>query len=456
MNQEEKIGLQDYIPDSTEMNQANSPIEIYEGEYTLIKGDNNYIISGKIKFVWFPTPQLIFEGEFQTSSLNFKGIRNHYSINFEGKSITNCKITSGTLNRDEFFTTCRGVATNPVIGDKSIAISNARFSLINLRDIRTTLLVQEEFEKGSYNISERIELVDSKFKISIDRRFKYSERKKLLEENGGYLILYNGLVEPLKTSPLVHNDLIKLSTKLSYFLSFLDGRRCSPIFIKGEHNDEIIWEDYTYYENDSHKAAFSWVPERNKISLNNLWIQFSKIWEDKDGRDFLTNVIQWYVEANSNKVIIEGSIIMVQTSLELLYNWLVVEQRKLIVGKDSENISASNKIRLLLSQIKLENEVPRKLSHINSLVLSKDFINDGPDAIVYTRNAIIHSNYEKRQYLTNITKEHKKEVLDLGLYYIELSILSILNHDKQFINRCADLANGEEHEQLVPWKKTYI
>ncbi|MGB4568690.1 MAG: hypothetical protein WBH96_06955, partial [Dysgonamonadaceae bacterium] len=47
----------------------------------------------------------------------------------------------------------------------------------------------------------------------------------------------------------------------------------------------------------------------------------------------------WYVEANSNAGFSEGSIILAQTALELIYNWWIVENKKIILGKDSENIS---------------------------------------------------------------------------------------------------------------------
>ena len=43
--------------------------------------------------------------------------------------------------------------------------------------------------------------------------------------------------------------------------------------------------------------------------------------KDTEDKNFLTSAIHWYVEANGNRGFSEGSIIMAQTALELLYNY---------------------------------------------------------------------------------------------------------------------------------------
>ena len=46
-----------------QMNEANIPIEIYEGEFILKNKTNEININGKIRFDWFPSTGANFSGE---------------------------------------------------------------------------------------------------------------------------------------------------------------------------------------------------------------------------------------------------------------------------------------------------------------------------------------------------------------------------------------------------------
>jgi hypothetical protein len=67
---------------------------------------------------------------------------------------------------------------------------------------------------------------------------------------------------------------------------------------------------------------------------------------------------------------IEG--IMVQMTLELIYNWLIMERNKLILGNDAENIVAAGRIRLLLLHLKVPTAVPAELTNLSAYVTAND------------------------------------------------------------------------------------
>ncbi len=185
------------------------------------------------------------------------------------------------------------------------------------------------------------------------------------------------------------------------------------------------------------------------IEIKELWNEFEKIWiESKDNQFFLEFIVQWYIEANTSKGLIEGSIIMTQTALEALYNWFVIEHGNLIVGRDAIDISASNKIRLLLSQIeKKDKSIP---SHYIALSKFKtDISDDAPEKIVQIRNAIIHANKDKMVKLSNIDIIAKYEALQLALEYVELSILYILKYKGRY--RMRSSANSINQDCILPW-----
>ena len=60
------------------------------------------------------------------------------------------------------------------------------------------------------------------------------------------------------------------------------------------------------------------------------------------------------------------------------------------------------------------------------------------------RNALVHSQVEKRKKLTKISPEVQIEALQLSIKYIEHSILSILDYKGKYYDRCSGkLYEGE-------------
>ncbi len=159
------------------------------------------------------------------------------------------------------------------------------------------------------------------------------------------------------------------------------------------------------------------------------------------------------MEANGNTGFSEGSIMMAQTALELLYNWWIIERKKIIIGKDSENINTSNKIRLLLSLLNIPYSVPGSFECLQKFLRDNKDISDAPEAIVQIRNAIVHSQEEKRKKLSAIHYKAKYEALQLCIWYIEMALLCILDFDEKYFNRCSKEIYASKAEQFVPWTK---
>jgi hypothetical protein len=215
----------------------------------------------------------------------------------------------------------------------------------------------------------------------------------------------------------------------------------------------VLWCDYSDYLVDPYKDVPSWHQSHFVHGINELWQKFSSLWKEEEDKNFLTSVVHWYVEINSNSGYLEGSIIMAQTALELLYNWWIIEQKKFIIGKDSENISASNKIRLLLSQLNITHSAPDAFKKLEQFIVESKDIVDAPDAVVQIRNAIVHSQEEKRKKLSTIHSKVRYETLQLSIWYIEMALLRILDFDEIYLNRCSQGVFTSQAEEFVPWTK---
>ena len=76
---------------------------------------------------------------------------------------------------------------------------------------------------------------------------------------------------------------------------------------------------------------------------------------------------------------------------------------------------------------------------------------DGVDTIVQIRNAIIHSQEEKRRKLTKIHYRIKYEAQQLAVWYIELSLLYIFRFKGKYFNRCSGKLWAGEGEENAPY-----
>lgn len=442
MNQKYDLAVSPVI----EMNQPNEKIVFYSGEYKLksLIGEE-IIVIGEIYFKWFPHSMAEFIGEIKNHTKSkFLLDSDEFILTIDNKLTEKCYILSNEINDKHLI---KGVFQSKVIfGDNTLTSKRFKFSLVNFEDF----FGDHIYYSGQKYSRARIAIKNEKFEISIDKIFDFKIKLKQLKENGGYQILLNGEINILKNS-FTYQQIQDLMNLLGNFLSFINGKKNNPLFLTAIHEDKILYQDLSGYHNKSYEYHQSWCDTYSTSYINDLFSNFYDIWKSNDdNKFFLNSCIHWYTEINCNSGYSEGSLIMAQTALELLYNWLIVEKKKLIIGKDSENISASNKIRLLLSQLSISNTIPEKFKNLEKFKIDSKSI-DAIETIVQIRNAIIHSQEEKRKKLSEIPTIVIYEAVQLSIWYIEMSLLYILNFRSKYSNRCSvDLDNNSKLE-LPPW-----
>ncbi|GAB3780661.1 hypothetical protein GCM10028818_33270 [Spirosoma horti] len=428
----------------------NDSIPVYTGKFQLVLKNKIVIVNGSLTFEWFPSSETRFSGEVIEQSWSIMDIfydlidesfGTVYDMLVDGLSVG--KASFNLINGTEpIYLEGRMVGIN-VIGDKAIPVQKVSFVIANLKEFHG-----EANQINSDSSNNILLLEDENFSIILRKHPQCSDRSRALTKKGGYFTLYNGEISSRRAS-ITFKDVNKPLSALSMFLNFLNGRRCSPVFRQGIFDNETVWCDYTSYNIDQFKKVKSWTPDV-LYDLNKLWIDFNALWQVKEHRQFLNDVLHWYTEANIQSGLIDGAIIMAQTGLELIYNWLIVEQKKLIMGNDADNISASNKIRLLISLLNVSNALPTTLVNLKQYMDESDSnIADAPEAFVQVRNAIVHSQAAKRSKVAEMSSLLKFEVLQLGLWYIELSLLYILKYKGKYINRCYIYENDFGND--VPW-----
>lgn len=423
------------------MKTPNEQIEIHSGVFTLKNEEKAYTLNGTILFKWFPDMGVKFKGSFTDDFKPKIQLLQEYDLLVDNKSAGKVVITNFHLGENP---TCSGDGNLFTLGDSTVKVTEVSFSIPNMREFHGDP-VKEVTQAGVRMERSRLTLDDKPFKIVIDKLENYKERKEKLDETGGYLITYAGKITTKKGS-ISLSDLRKWHDRFHHFLYFLNGRRVAPMFYTGKHGDEISWNDYTPCTIDTHKYVNCWSDIMILNDLPQLWKSYNKLWKEESDQDFLITAIHWYIEANSNAGMVEGSIILIQTALELIYNWLIVEHQKIIIGGDADGMSAANKIRLLIFQFKINSSIPSAFKELASI----PNVIDGPEAFVKIRNALVHGQETKRAELKKITLKAKYQALQLGIWYVELALLYILGYKGKYKNR-TDGNLWKNTGVLVPW-----
>lgn len=322
-----------------------------------------------------------------------------------------------------------------VLGDKSVPVTKARFCIPNLRTIYGEPVKQ--IDKDGPSLARARLYLKNSYQILLEKNRKFDKQFKKLKDKGGFQILYQGELEDQQGRPILLGKIQELRQCLGFFLSFINGQRTYPLFFQGLHDDEVVWTDYTPFVVSTYSNVFSWAPSLSSKGFSELWEKFCEFWESDTGKDFLLTALHWYFEANAVKGYTETRVVIAQIALELLYNYLIVEQDRAILGVDSEKISAANKIRLLLNRVKIKPEIPAKFNALNEYVraLEKKEKDDIIDGIVSIRNAIVHSQESKRKNLQSTSSDVMYQALELSTWYIEVALLTILDYSGLFNNR---------------------
>lgn len=421
------------------MQEPNQEITVYEGICTFKTIDCE--ITGNIRMYWdwFPRIGLRFAGNWVGTHVDMHKISN-----------SDCKLTAGGFVDIKVYIT--NISTNQQIegalvesvveGDKTINVSKIRFELPNMRHfLGDNIRIENSAYRG------RLVFEDKDYAITIDAKRNISKLKNTLSSKGGFISTYIGELRSIK-GDISYKEATDILECFSKFISFIDGRRYSPIFRQGITNDSISWTDYTNYFNDPYKYCDSWVNEHHPHEMISLWSNFSSLWKEEES--FLGSVLHWYVEANNNSGFTDGAIMMAQAGLEQLFNWLVLDKKKLIRGGDVDSMSTPNKLRIMLSLLNRNSEIPHAFDSLKQFFASEKDI-DGPDAFVRIRNGIVHSKKQLQEKLLTSEGNVRAQALRLAVHYIELTLLYILKYEGQYVNRCSGIKWLGEGLEVVPW-----
>jgi hypothetical protein len=436
-------GIPTMLDSPVEMKAPNDNILIHEGIFTLERKDSKTDIKGKILFKWFPAPGIYFEGlekiddNFHSHSLKDERYfaKEAYRINIDnihfGKCLINRIIT--TIAKSSTIKVFGKVTSEGIIGDKTKKVSSVNFAIPNLKYFRGEQVVKNYLDNNE-DWGSRLSFNTDEYIITLDHS-NNPDILEILNAKGGYLNLHTGQLKKINEQSISLEEAHSVLTSFNCFISLLNGRRTSAFFLKGISGNDTQWLSYFPGRVNTYQEVENWTYSQHLIKYDDLFKDFYNLWQDENTCSFLELLTNWYLEANNGFNNLEASIVKGQIALELLYNFLLIEKQGLLLGQDAEKINAAKKIRLLLNHLHLNTSIPVNFENLQKYA-SNERITDAPETITRLRNALIHSNLKKRQKVSDLDKDVKKEVLQLCIWYIEVAIMHILKYDGLYINRC--------------------
>lgn len=431
------------LPTHLEMEIREIPtkiFEIYKGEIDLyISKKQAKINEGKIYLNLTPELCIYLEGFCKGLPLEPELINQDIEIqtskfNSTIGNFSSCSLTNGKVR----------ILINSSLETVETKIDTMYFFILNYVDNHG---MPTRYENTLY--PSRINLEYSNWQIVIDKRTNYRKIEKQLQSKPGFHITHIGRIKKKDGSTFYPKNTDFLLDSLIWLLSFSAGMFIGIPIIHGYRKGDCVWKKYRGNLRSStweHKPI-TWFLERQSDVLRDLYKKFTKKLQDPIWKSTLKLVIDLYI-TNREIGVYAPNIILIQAALETLAWTSLTQGKKQIKSKNKfKDDTAAKNIEDLLSQCKIPTGIP-------DIKRSNWKNKNGPQVLITFRNAMVHPDRrEKEKKRNTFTDDDSWTIVNLGLWYIELCILSILGYDGKYRNRLQMIRDDSVAEKIekVPW-----
>ena len=422
----------------------NPPLDVYAGPLSVRDGGSVYHGHGRIEFRWLPSPRVHVELELD-GKIGFDQLVDPEILipGFRDAPVFLTEISPGfgqTPSQASGFV--NGLLSPASAGH---ATGPHRFLLTNFHSYIGTRVRSPEPRLATS--TRRWELTTPSASVIIDQVERCSELLKSTKAQGGFSVSHVGSFQQPDGTTMSESGAAELRSALRYFLAFARGFWVGPVLA---HRTGSFGRSTEYgpYILTPWRTVQSWFPVHSPNRAGMSFAEFVRLFADPDWNEPLRYSVDWYVEANMAESL-ESAIVKSQVGLELFAWHVLVDQRAIKSGKKFGNDSAALNIRDLLDECGVPTSIPSHLADLASAATGWGAA-DGPGAFTQVRNAIIHSDSKKRAKLSSLGSVGKLQAKQLGLQYLELSLLATLGYSGPYADRTKRTGRVGE-EATVPW-----
>lgn len=409
-----------------------SPIVLYQGDMTLTANNTTIVEQGTIKLNWYPS-----------LSIDYQIILDRMVAINESPVQVTLKSTSRTLsgylfqpdiqvNESEGLMRLQG----PVMGEYSPGPTFAQrttFHLVNFHNFAGKNIAYISPDKTSGCRLGRLMFQNEIWKVLIDVIQYDDQIWNELSKTNGYGITHTGALYRIDGNQFLVSEAEDVLEALMYLLALFRGLWVGPILITHEVDDQNEWLDLRLRNTSHWHSSSNWFPKTPKKldgELDRLFSKFLNLWSVDVWKQALRTIVFWYVESSTSQSA-EAGIVSVSTALELLFWIYFVESPETAQFSKSraEKMSFEEKLAKLLELSKSPEEIPAHFEALRTVAQKFDAdFSEGPKVFARLRNSIVHPKQKYRQTLFDIPGFARIQAKQLGLTYLEHTVLHILGY----------------------------
>ena len=417
-----------------------SSVLLHQSQAEIFIDGKSYAVDGEVRLDFLPQANVLFHGRF-------KGLLPAYVENVNSSLYINSRRVEGLLHKIEpdLFTRETTVIWCPKhkpiigVGDESTKMKSLVFHLFNFVNRSGTRSSKEENETSCHH-PEHVDLICDEWDIELKSMSSTGDNIKTLENEGGYRLTHIGGIKKADGTAFSGKDADDCLKDLGFFLSFAKGGWCNPVCAVGFDADEKpVWESWSSPREPWH-SPLSWFNPADGSQLATLFPGFMNTLTNNDGlREALREAIYWYLNANNSLSRKDAGIILTQAGIERLSYEYPVEL------EDVKKPRASDKFRNLFNVLEIPLLIPDETPELQRLADEFGWKEGAPRALTEVRNSLVHPGKRHRKF-----KKAHFEAWNLGLWYLEMSILAVCGYSGTYHNRLKH--RSAERIENVPWK----
>lgn len=397
----------------------NSNIEIFSGQIELHTEIEILILShASIWIQWLPKPNIFFQGTLDSFYKNFTQCTVVANNTIIGKGSISKFIISKTYE-------IRGILEQDNFESQEQLIDRIEFSLVNfpIKYGEEMIGSEQKFWKGG------LEFEINKARFLIHSRCDSNKVFDDLEYHGGYSITHHSLIQ--FENPVEYKKVIEILNSIYLSLRLLIGQDLGFCFLDFLYSSKKIHTIYLFGKVSPLESCNRLLNTYSKLNGSLFFDKIYKLTKDKSNKSALSDLIHWHNMANTNYGYLEGSLIIAQIGIELLYNWIICEKMEMITLEDAKKVSAISKIKTLVSFARIKLNIEELPSELKKLTSNKKSVEE---LIVQMRNYLVHSSEQKRSELESLDPLIFYHARNILLHIIENYILAIGHYKGQYHN----------------------
>jgi hypothetical protein len=419
------------------LDELSQPVPIAPGPFVLT-GSTEGVLNGELVFRWLPTAALAFEGTCSSDRTNFGDVmlKSQEPLAFEVPAFVTQVVRGGSE--------IKGIVSDGFdLGDSPFHA--LRFCLANFPKYIGDPIhyVNNGFDCAAAG---RLGMTVDRAWFCLDSILEVDDLRRIARDDAGFVVGHVGEWRPA-SGQVTGADAVAVLDMLHIWFGLLRGAWTGPLFPQGLADGEVVWRQYAPWKLGNSRAVTTWLPELKMLNLSEMFDGFLARWDDQAWQTPLRYAVAWYVEANAPETGMEARVILAQVALELLARVHIVETQNLRSRASFSALSAAERIRMLLDNLRIPSAVPTYMTHVPMAQLNAT---DGPEAMTRLRNALVHANEGDRALLRSLNGMPWWECSQLAMHYLELTLLALCGHPGHYTRRAFPGWKGDD-EVLVPW-----